>query len=66
MTLSNGRVALIVGLVVFVLLFIATGAGTAAPSGFEAGRRVGYVFGQAVIVGLIVWAVLKYGLRRRA
>ena len=65
MKLSNGRIAWIVVLLAFVLLVITSAAPTSATAGFEAGRRLGYVFGQALLVGLVVWAILKYGFKRR-
>jgi hypothetical protein len=60
--LSNRTIVIAVGLTVFLLSYL--GQPSAAGSGFEASRQLGYAFGQALVVAVITWAILRYMLKR--
>ncbi len=59
---SNRTIAIFVGLAVFLFSYLLQPGG-AAP-GFEAGRQAGYAMGQGLIAAVIVWAILRYLLKR--
>jgi hypothetical protein len=66
MKLSNGVVALAVGIAAFVVLNLMNPiAGPGGVSGFQAGEHAGRLAAPAIVLGILVWAVLKYGLKRR-
>ena len=62
MKLSNGKVAIIVGVVAFLVLYALKAGPTS--SGFAAGQQAGYIAGQALFIAVAVWLVLKYLLKR--
>ncbi|HEX2625331.1 MAG TPA: hypothetical protein VHL56_00325 [Candidatus Limnocylindrales bacterium] len=66
MKLSNGLIGLIVGIAAFAILYLMAGPAPAGASGFQAGEAMGRLAGPAIVLGVVVWAVLRYGLKRRA
>jgi hypothetical protein len=57
--------AIVIGVVVLTFLISYAGQPGGAATGFEAGRRLGYAFGQALLIGVVVFFVLRFFARRR-
>lgn len=63
--LSNRTIIIGVGLIVFIAAYLLMSGPSAGASGFQAGQRIGYIAGYALLAAAITWAVLKYVLHRK-